>query len=92
MIANQVLAYFSNPPAVVPKQVYPELTEREANILGLIARGGNTAEIARPPNLSLKTVSNYISNIFSKFQVVDRAEAIAIYSINIVVKKVARRP
>jgi DNA-binding NarL/FixJ family response regulator len=75
-IANQVLTYFSNPPAVVPKQVFPELTERERSILGLIAKAENNAAIARQLNLSLKTVSNYISNIFSKLQVADRAEAI----------------
>ncbi len=75
-IANQVLAYFSNPPAAVPKQVFPELTERERSILGLIAKAKNNSEIARHLNLSLKTVSNYISNIFSKLQVADRAEAI----------------
>jgi len=76
VIANQVLAYFSNPSTIVPKQVFPELTERERSILGLIAKAEHNAEIARQLNLSLKTVSNYISNIFSKLQVADRAEAI----------------
>lgn len=75
-IANRVLTYFSNPPAVMPKQVFPELTERERTILGLIAKAENNGEIARHLNLSLKTISNYISNIFSKLQVADRAEAI----------------
>ncbi len=75
-IANQVLAYFNNPPGVVPKQVFPELTERERTILSLIAKAENNPAIARQLNLSLKTVSNYISNIFSKLQVADRAEAI----------------
>lgn len=75
-IANQVLAYFNNPSAIVPKQVFPELTERERTILDLIAKAEHNAEIARQLNLSLKTVSNYISNIFSKLQVADRAEAI----------------
>jgi DNA-binding NarL/FixJ family response regulator len=44
--------------------------------LGLIAQGHNNAEIAARLTLSPKTVSNHISNIFSKLQVADRAEAI----------------
>ena len=54
----------------------PELTEREREILGLIAQGQSNAAIARQLALSTKTVSNYVSNIFSKLQVADRAQAI----------------
>jgi DNA-binding NarL/FixJ family response regulator len=52
------------------------LTEREREILQLIARGKSNAEIARELSLSPKTVYNYVSNILSKLQVADRAQAI----------------
>jgi DNA-binding NarL/FixJ family response regulator len=52
------------------------LTGREREVLSLIAQGVSNPEIAHQLSLSLKTVSNHISNIFSKLQVADRAEAI----------------
>jgi DNA-binding NarL/FixJ family response regulator len=52
------------------------LTEREREILTLIAQGKNNHAIARVLSLSPKTVANHVSNIFSKLQVADRAEAI----------------
>jgi DNA-binding NarL/FixJ family response regulator len=51
------------------------LTEREHEILTLIAQGLSNAAIAKQLGLSAKTVSNYVSNIFSKLQVADRAQA-----------------
>jgi DNA-binding NarL/FixJ family response regulator len=59
-----------------PSQVFPELTEREREILDLIAHGWNNAQIANRLVLSIKTVQNHVSNIFSKLQVADRAQAI----------------
>jgi DNA-binding NarL/FixJ family response regulator len=74
-IARRLVHYFSYPhPESRP--VFPELTGREREILGLIARGKNNAEIAQRLVLSPHTVRNHISNIFSKLQVADRAEAI----------------
>jgi DNA-binding NarL/FixJ family response regulator/class 3 adenylate cyclase len=58
---------------VVP---FPELTEREREILGLIASGVSNKEITDRLVISPKTVSNHITNIFSKLQVADRAQAI----------------
>ena len=54
----------------------PELTDREREILDLIAQGRKNAEIARRLYLSPKTVCNHISHIFTKLQVADRAQAI----------------
>jgi DNA-binding NarL/FixJ family response regulator len=72
-VAERVLAYFAAPrPA--PK-VFPALTEREREILGLIAQGRSNPAIARELFLSPKTVANYVSAIFAKLQVADRAEA-----------------
>lgn len=55
---------------------FPDLTERERDVLNLIAQGLNNQEIAQRLVVSGKTVSNHISNIFSKLQVADRAQAI----------------
>lgn len=75
-IAMRVLAYFARPPSH-PRDVFPELTDREREVLGLIAKGHGNPEIARQLGLRLKTVANYASNIFSKLQVADRVEAMA---------------
>jgi DNA-binding NarL/FixJ family response regulator len=54
----------------------PELTDREHEILALIARHETNPEIAKRLYLSPKTVRNHVSNIFTKLQVSDRAQAI----------------
>jgi DNA-binding NarL/FixJ family response regulator len=74
-IARRLVHFFSKP-HLESDQVFPELTEREREILDLIARGETNSEIAQRLVLSPHTVRNHISNIFSKLQVVDRAEAI----------------
>lgn len=55
---------------------FPELTERELEVLRLISQGLNNQEITQKLVLSSKTVRNHITNIFSKLQVADRAQAI----------------
>lgn len=55
---------------------FPELTDRELELLRLIAQGLNNQEIAQKLVLSPKTVRNHITSIFSKLQVADRAQAI----------------
>ena len=57
-------------------RAFPELTEREHDILALIARGYTNTAIADRLYLSPKTVRNYVSSIFAKLQVADRAGAI----------------
>ena len=57
-------------------QPFPKLTEREREILTYIAQGKNNQEISQNLYISIKTVSNHISNIFNKLQVADRAQAI----------------
>lgn len=75
-IANRLIDYFSVPQPALPKELFPMLTEREREILGRIAQGEANPEIAARLSLSVKTVHNYVSNIFSKLQVADRAQAI----------------
>jgi DNA-binding NarL/FixJ family response regulator len=74
-VATRVLAYFAASRRQAPP-LFPSLTEREREILGLIAQGKGNAPIARELSLSPKTVANHVSNIFAKLQVADRAEAI----------------
>jgi len=72
-IASRVLTYFARP---APAPLFPNLTDREREILTLIAQGKNNQAIARELFLSPKTIANHVSNIFSKLQVADRSEAI----------------
>jgi DNA-binding NarL/FixJ family response regulator len=72
-IAARLMNFFAAPR---PPQVFPELTEREREVLNLIAQGHNNGEIARQLVINVKTVRNHVSNIFSKLQVADRAQAI----------------
>ena len=74
-IAGRVLSYFARP-AASPPQAFPTLTDREREILNLIASGHPNPSIAAHLSLSTKTVGNYVSNIFTKLQVADRAQAI----------------
>jgi DNA-binding NarL/FixJ family response regulator len=71
-IARRLTAYFADGHPTV----FPELTARERDVLQLLAEGRNNEAIARELVLSLKTVRNHVSNVFTKLQVVDRAQAI----------------
>jgi len=75
-IANRLMTYFTAPRLAGMQLAFPELTEREREVLHLIAQGMNNGDMARHLHLSIKTVRNHASNIFSKLQVADRAEAI----------------
>lgn len=56
---------------------FPALTDREVEILSLVAAGLSNTDIARRLVVSEKTVRNHVSNIFTKIQVTSRAEAVA---------------
>lgn len=75
-IATRLVSFFSAPKPHQQTQAFPELTQREHQVLDLIAQGLNNQQIASRLSISEKTVRNHISNIFSKLQVVDRAQAI----------------
>ncbi|GHO61128.1 DNA-binding response regulator [Ktedonobacter sp. SOSP1-52] len=76
-IARRLIRYFTPTKALTtPAQAFPELTEREHEILTLLAQGHTNAEIAQRLVLSPKTVRNHLSNVFNKLQVADRAQAI----------------
>ena len=80
-IAMRMMNFFQGLNQPTPKTgpdtaAFPELTEREREVLVLIAQGVSNKEIAEKLVISMKTVSNHITNIFSKLQVADRAQAI----------------
>ena len=75
-IARRLMTFFAEGRALVKRHPFPELTERERDIVGLIAQGNSNAEIAAQLSLSPKTVRNHISSIFDKLHVADRAQAI----------------
>lgn len=80
-IARRMANYFANPSKLMANassslsEAFPDLTDRERDILELIAQGQNNAAIANRLSLSIKTVQNYVSNILNKLQVADRVEA-----------------
>lgn len=79
-VAGRLMDFFhsleNQPAAGAAAQIFPELTERELEILTRLSAGENKAEIADALSLSPKTVSNHLSHIYNKLQVADRAEAI----------------
>lgn len=80
-IASRMMAFFTHPqtaappPAAAPNDTLAELTEREREILALVAQGQSNADIAAALTISVKTVRNHVSNILNKLQVADRAQA-----------------
>jgi DNA-binding NarL/FixJ family response regulator len=74
-IATRVIDHFARG-AGSTTAAFPSLTDREREVLEMIAAGKGNATIANELVISLKTVRNHVSNIFTKLQVSDRAGAI----------------
>jgi DNA-binding NarL/FixJ family response regulator len=75
-IAARLITFFGQLRPTAAPQLFPELSEREREILAYLAQGYSNSELAQHFVLSPKTVRNHVSNILSKLQVADRAEAI----------------
>jgi DNA-binding NarL/FixJ family response regulator len=75
-IARRMVDFFAAAARASAVTPFPDLTAREREILDLIARGRANGQIAEQLVLSDKTVRNHVSNIFTKIQVVNRAQAI----------------
>jgi DNA-binding NarL/FixJ family response regulator len=76
-IASRVLAFFAAGGPRPELEPFPELTEREREVLDLVARGLTNRAIAERLVVSDKTVRNHVSNVFAKLHVADRAAAVA---------------
>ncbi len=74
-VASHVLTLTASPGPASPHRSTGGLTEREHDVLTLLAEGSSNAQIARELGLSLKTVQNYVSRILDKLQVADRTQA-----------------
>jgi len=74
-VASRLTDFFTTARPAAPKEAFPTLTDREREMLHLMAKGASNAEIAILLSLSGKTVANYVSNILVKLQVADRKEA-----------------
>jgi len=72
-VARRIMEHFSGRQATEP---FPELTDREREVLAMVAAGHNNTAISAQLALAPKTVRNHISNILTKLQVSDRAQAI----------------
>jgi DNA-binding NarL/FixJ family response regulator len=73
-VAARLLGALAAPPP--GRTVFPELTDREHEILRQLAAGLTNAEIGRRLALRPKTVRNYVSNVLAKLHAADRAEAV----------------
>ena len=75
-VAERVLSYFARAASARDVQPFPELTDREREVLELVARGLDNREIERRLVVSPKTVRNHVTSIYGKLRVAGRAEAI----------------
>ncbi len=76
-VAARALAFFAAaPPGGRAARPFPELTDREVEILQLIGQGLSNTAIAKRLTLADKTVRNHVSSVFAKLRVTDRAQAI----------------
>jgi DNA-binding NarL/FixJ family response regulator len=75
-VAARMMDFFAGMRPAKSPEVFPELSERERDVLNLIAEGYKNPEIAEELVLSPKTVRNHVSNILNKLQVADRAQVI----------------
>ncbi|PBC55073.1 response regulator transcription factor [Rhodococcus sp. ACPA1] len=74
-VAARAMSFMAASRRVGPT-VFPELTDREREVLDLVARGYDNASISRRLVLSPKTVRNHVSNVLAKLGVPDRPTAI----------------
>ena len=74
-VASRIVAFFTGAQQEYASQVFPELTDRERDVLSLLAAGKRNSEIAASLGLSDKTVRNHVSNVLLKLQVPDRTAA-----------------
>ena len=74
-IARRVVEFFNAPRAEQPTKELDNLTDRERELLALLARGKHYKEIADHLGISTDTVRSHIRRIYRKLQVHSRTEA-----------------
>jgi DNA-binding NarL/FixJ family response regulator len=76
-VAERIMRYLAEATPSTGRAAFPELTEREREVLSLLALGLSNQELADRMGISLKTARNHVSNILGRLQVADRTEAVA---------------
>lgn len=75
-VADRLGAWFSGLAAQPARELFPQLSEREREVLELVARGYDNRRIAKLLFLSDKTVRNHVSSVLTKLGAADRAEVV----------------
>jgi len=76
-VAERLMRYLAEATPSAERAAFPELTDREREVLWLLAQGLSNQEVAQRMGISLKTARNHVSNILARLQVADRTEAVA---------------
>ncbi|MFB6938074.1 response regulator [Streptomyces chartreusis] len=76
-VARRISAFFAQPPSQYTARVFPELTDREGEILGFVAEGHSNHVIAQRLFVAEKTVRNHVSTIMNKLGTATRAATVA---------------
>ena len=76
-VAERIMRYLAEATPSAERAAFPELTDREREVLWLLAQGLSNQEVADRMGISLKTARNHVSNILARLQVADRTEAVA---------------
>lgn len=74
-LARRLMGLFQ-PRGRTGSELFPELSDREREVLAFVARGHSNSAIAEDLGLSLKTVQNHVSSILAKLQLADRTQAV----------------
>lgn len=74
-VANRLIGYLAASGPITPRMAFPDLSEREIEVLEHLARRKDNQYIADLLGVSLKTVRNHISSILAKLSLSDRDEA-----------------
>lgn len=74
-VAGRIVAFFTGASEEYAAQAFPELTEREREVLDLIAQGLRNRAIGERLGMAEKTVRNHVSVVLQKLQVADRTSA-----------------
>jgi DNA-binding NarL/FixJ family response regulator len=77
-VTRKLISEFARLPAARPRQGLPELTDREQDVLALVARGMSNTEIAQELVVSLGTVKTHVGHLLAKLAARDRAQLIVV--------------